>query len=1369
MASVVPNDGSVPFQIIVLKLEHKPDKLDEISHTLLYNQHLKLTELDIKIEPNNLGDLLDYDEKGDRVLFKMGSKILDYRLPKAPLSQKMPEAVPARPQPTPKPLPTSGFDDLTSPFARDLGNQDQSGLSRMWPEVLTDEKSDPSSNSWRNPELEQLLQNINKKSFVKAGEFRWKERNIKIDFPDDWTHNTAIKSPRFNNNKFFNKTGMEIKAFLAAQPISKNEKRSPQEIFSITIPDASEAKEWLSKPDLGPEFNLTKKTRSLPSGVTNLLAVAHFIKGGCMYELSVYGPEHLDKEIEAELFQLLKNTDLIDPEKDISEPPLAIHQFAGGGFTIDLSGSSYIPAIGIMDHSFGAQGQGVSIQSATFDLPEGDLPLELLAKSYFQISGLFQIITPDEQRTIKFVPIALPSGEAIAAHSIKPVNMFGNMMGWQYWSIRNGNKMLIVILMRYANIPITDELEEQLFAAISKAPITGAVPKSANLQHQIQRSICYNQFGVSAIQNGKVSAAIFFFKKALETHAGDQTVFENTMQTMFEQGLHQQALDVLGQYESSYQHYQGCKIWKASLSLRVGRNQDSATLYEGLYKDGFREPGHMQLLIQALQNSGKLDRAVEISKELWEGNKNHESHLNYATALWIANKPEKALIEYASLAKELPHEEIIIGDYAELLFNTGDFHAVLAAGKNWQNSAEIKSARIHYFVGLAQVELIRYKEAMESFQAALELAPGTQSITRSIAQLRLLQGQGDRQGLITGLPAIEIPKAVRESAIAAAQHQDSRKLFEEFGAGVVEDIKIHAWEKGVDARMTRYQKIEITGTSGINRYSNLFIYFHPIKDEVCVNQLIIRDRDGKQIGEYHPEDAYVVDDNSGLATGAKVLQIPVAGLKIGAEIEFIYTIRQLGTSESIPLIRTVFAQIISPCIYRAEVIAADCKQLKWRTHGKITLKKQAPGLIFETTNQKPIQIGNNMPLWSDWLPYIIVADKGNSWQSLARAYLKDIEAITNDEPGGAIIADELKLSGLAAGEIVQKISSWIARSFQYQGLEFGRHARIPAPAQKTMMRKFGDCKDLSVLAMVLLKNAGLQVQLALVSTGDRIIQQVPSLDQFDHMILYLPQVNGGIFVDPTAKYLSLAGAIPQQLLGHQALILDLENPRFIPIREASSLQRKTKITRNVRLDVEKRELQVEEKIIFSPAAAPNFRSYLSLSPPAQHQELIQSVLQSKGDRVVVEKFESSGIEDTAAPLELKVSYRILGQIDAWQGEGPIKLPGLFEYFLLNQADQEKRDAPLKIHVNSLIETEINFTPPLGFLIVAEANESPSKHHAMQLKRSGHIEASPEKWTLHHRCEVLAGETKAEQLSEFAKERRKACAAVAPSLRLEKAP
>ena len=121
-------------------------------------------------------------------------------------------------------------------------------------------------------------------------------------------------------------------------------------------------------------------------------------------------------------------------------------------------------------------------------------------------------------------------------------------------------------------------------------------------------------------------------------------------------------------------------------------------------------------------------------------------------------------------------------------------------------------------------------------------------------------------------------------------------------------------------------------------------------------------------------------------------------------------------------------------------------------------------------------------------------------------------------------------------EIVRKIAEWkqletreqqviaalrfVQDEVRYFGIEIGVSANKPADPATVFARRFGDCKDKSLLFVTLLHNLGIEAYPVLVNTQARqtIADWLPAAGIFDHCIALVRFDDQTWWLDPTAGY-----------------------------------------------------------------------------------------------------------------------------------------------------------------------------------------------------------------------------------------------------------
>ncbi|MCG6962812.1 MAG: DUF3857 and transglutaminase domain-containing protein, partial [Acidobacteria bacterium] len=202
-----------------------------------------------------------------------------------------------------------------------------------------------------------------------------------------------------------------------------------------------------------------------------------------------------------------------------------------------------------------------------------------------------------------------------------------------------------------------------------------------------------------------------------------------------------------------------------------------------------------------------------------------------------------------------------------------------------------------------------------------------------------------------------------------------------------------------------------------------------------------------------------------------------------------------------------------------------------------------PALGMETGRQ-PIRQGGP-GIWVSTLP---------SWSGTARWY------------GGLIVGcDQLGpvLERLVAEwtdqlsdpvEIVRTVHERVSEHVSFLGLEFGLNALCPRPPAEVWSTGFGDCKDSANLLRAMLARAGIAARLVLVNTqhAGRIEEDVPTYQQFNHIVLAATQPDGNlIYCDPSAAALP-AGVLPPSVGGRQGLLVEESGGRLIDLPAATA-------------------------------------------------------------------------------------------------------------------------------------------------------------------------------------------------------------------------
>ncbi|WP_242392221.1 DUF3857 domain-containing protein, partial [Anaeromyxobacter oryzisoli] len=327
------------------------------------------------------------------------------------------------------------------------------------------------------------------------------------------------------------------------------------------------------------------------------------------------------------------------------------------------------------------------------------------------------------------------------------------------------------------------------------------------------------------------------------------------------------------------------------------------------------------------------------------------------------------------------------------------------------------------------------------------------------------------------------------------------------------------------------------------------------------------------------------DDGDETFTDRRVLAGPLPGVRVGSVVELVTVIRDEapvfdgGTST-----RFYLAQPSPVRHVRVTVQAPAALPLRWvaRGEGVKPVEQVRDGVRTISVDRRDVPatppVEPNAPRDVPLAPNLAFG-WGRSWQDVAERY----GAIWERQLRGADLSAELRaaLGGgkPARAEAIRRILAWVHANVRYTGLELGQAAIVPTPPGETLKRRYGDCKDLSLLVVGLLRAAGIEARLALVRSDWRDLDRaLPGISQFDHAIV---RVEGAppVWIDATAPY-SPPGALPPQVEGRLALVTGKGVKDLVRTPESGPADNFSRTVREVRLPeigkgrvVETRELR----------------------------------------------------------------------------------------------------------------------------------------------------------------------------------------------------
>lgn len=320
------------------------------------------------------------------------------------------------------------------------------------------------------------------------------------------------------------------------------------------------------------------------------------------------------------------------------------------------------------------------------------------------------------------------------------------------------------------------------------------------------------------------------------------------------------------------------------------------------------------------------------------------------------------------------------------------------------------------------------------------------------------------------------------------------------------------------------------------------------------------------------EDSPEHESDSTVYSDARVLRAPLPAFSPGAVVETEIVVKERLPFKGAGNVVRTYLRLTEPLHHvRVTLEAPDSIPLRYRLDAAPAVKTTRSS---ESGRQRWVFDGGPTPAYDDdyvenapsdvYQSPTLTFSTGASWQELAQAYA----GIVAERLGNANL-DELaaRITRGRAGreEKMAAIVEYLNHEIRYTGIEFDESSIFPHTPAETLARRYGDCKDKSLLLAGLLRAVGIPANLALLNAGDDldVPGELPGMGLFNHAIVHVPG-EMPVWIDATADT-SRLGQLPDSDRGRLALIVDAGTTALAPIPEARSADNVIEETREIRL------------------------------------------------------------------------------------------------------------------------------------------------------------------------------------------------------------
>jgi tetratricopeptide (TPR) repeat protein len=1073
-------------------------------------------------------------------------------------------------------------------------------------------------------------------------------------------------------------------------------------------------------------------------------------RNGFAYQLIVFGETANAAEVRAELLRLVPGLRQIDPNRTShADGAKFAHKFqsAAFGYEVDLSDLGWIQSAAVEEgtaaNEFAAVRGPVAVRVLPCPLPGHRPDTETLARAM-----------------VMHLDLSYPSG----CTDRKPI-LLGKLSGERF----SADRVVQGTMLKYRIRVLADDRCAYLLAGVA----TNAVEDMADIETALDRvrivsrdlpddpplterqgaqcGAMLNEFGITAYRRGDTPAAIDYFACSLKCDPSNETSLTNYVEVLIESNRIGDALALVESRLATSPEDPHLSATRARLLAEQGKVSEASQAYADVFARGYADELALKQFLDLVVKTKNYDEGIAAAAAVAKSNPTARVESWLAAMYSLNGDDDKAIAMMQDLRKRQPDDLGIAIDLASVYEHAKKYAEALELTQQLLD-AGADNEEVLLAHGSILLHLERYSDAKRTFERVLELYPHSETardlLTFSSNQL----GEGENSLLKTPIEPVEFLPEV-EAAIDKAPRQP-KEVVELYGAEELARVKAIEFRRDKPLRTTTLRRIKVHTSGGVSRYSTLTFDLDPIAERLYVNRLVVRDGGGQTVAEGSVENYFVVDDTtSGMQTHSKTVKVPVPGLKPGYTIDCLTTrearvanekfrFQKLDLSSSVPA-------DVSACFVRGDIEGLACK-----TSIPMEVGRLPDAIYCVQLNAPPFQDEARQPPHEKYMPIVWFGDAKADWAVLARDYLQGIDDQLELDGETRHLARELTKSCHTDRERLATLAAFVQSSCTFKAIEFGCRGHVPNTAARTLELKYGDCKDHAVLLHELLAGVGIPSDLAVVNSSADIVQDLPSFEQFDHMILYVPgqaigqsqNAIGGLLVDVSEKDANPLAFPPYRMANKSALVLDPDNPRLVHL-PALALDA-GQITSQRRVTIREQsgrgnlvEADVDEQLTLNDYLAPGMRGYLRLFEPGARREAIQDVL-SRYAPTRVNRFDVENLDDTAKPLVLRLEYVVpdaLHRVTLPAGGTTLigQLPCQWETHYLEADYDDERLTPFEVNTPRLVQTSLEVVLPAGYQLAdlsrwTNSGQSEFAAWASQARQSGSI------IRLDHRVRVPAG-------------------------------
>ncbi len=943
----------------------------------------------------------------------------------------------------------------------------------------------------------------------------------------------------------------------------------------------------------------------------------------------------------------------------------------------------------------------------------------------------------------------------------------GNENLYRIWVLRHGDYAYLAaawidvgLAEKAAAEPLDDISTALARLNFDDAATSATSIDDLNPRQRQSTSVVFNDLGQFAYNARDFSGAVQCFRHAFRLQPNDPTILTNLINSDVELQQYREALGELDQSLSRFPSHSDLWAARAFLLSKLGETDAALAGYARLFASGYRAEGPFTHYLTLLAENDRTADALTAAEQFLQVKPSFAVRRLQASLHRERGEHQQAIAILTDLARNRPFSAELSYDLADSLWSIDQFAEALAVCQALHEHG-YDTAHAYLLEARSRFALKQYDRSRQALEEASRREPANKEVQEFLTLVASASGEGDNRAIKQPIEPVAIWPELAQPAIPENVPQ-----IDGYGACVIRRLIAMRFEPHREFRQTDYRTIRVFDASGLTRYGTIQVSFDPLGEQVYVNSLRVLNSQGDEVAAGKIADYYVSDaDRTQAASHVKVLNIPVPGLQIGCTIELVISRRDLAPGAEFPYTNCVFSSEV-PVLNSQLQLETDPALIRYKASARIKLTESKQGLAWSIDRPSEYRTEPLAEPRTSFLPRVAIASSKASWSELGREYLSSVADNAISSEAIKQLAAELTQNQPDDETRTIALVRYVQDHLTYKPIEFGRHARVPAPAADVIKNKYGDCKDHAALLVELLAARQIPAHLVLANLDDIIDADLAALEQFNHVLVYVPGFRGGKFFDCTDKNSDLASLeVPLDLGDSRVLVLDRE-PHLRMLADYPTNSSRLHSDRTIIMEGNT-DATVEEVVNVTGYHAALLREDFKDIPAARRAAMLQQELTPYGGAVQVTKFEIEHLHEREKPLVLKATYLVRNNFKPVDGKLVGQLPALWERMYLGSPAVPDRRTPFTQEYPLIFTSDVKMKSPPGYTIQT-SDSAPSAGQNDLITWNLKVNSAEPDFSMTYELRLRSGHFSAAQYAPYQEEMERAIVALSQSVSLNPA-